>query len=361
MPVLAMPRLSDTMEEGTIVAWLKEPGEAVAVGEDVVEIETDKATMAYAADVAGVLRIGAGAGATLPLGALIGLIEVEGEELSAADLAGVVGAAEHITEDAAAAPPADPPREDPTATPEAPAAAPATGAAPAASRRDPTRIERLVARRMVQSRTEIPEFTVTVEVDMSAALALRADLKAVAGGSSGRRVPSVNDLIVKACALALRDHPRINSAWVDEQIVTPERVNVGIAVATDDDGLVVPVLADADELTLGVLAARTRELTRRARTGEITPPELCGGTFTISNLGMLGVAHFTAIISPGQGAILAVGSSQQRYVPVAGEPVLRPILSLTLTSDHRVIYGAHAAAFLDRVRALLEHPGGLAL
>lgn len=359
MPAVLMPRLSDSMEEGTIVSWLVPDGTAVAPGVEIVEIETDKATMAYAADVAGVLRIGAGAGATLPLGALIGLIEVEGEELSAADLAGVVGAAEHITEDAAAAPPADPPREGPTATPEAPA--PGPGAAPAASRRDPTRIERLVARRMVQSRTEIPEFTVTVEVDMSAALALRADLKAVAGGSSGRRVPSVNDLIVKACALALRDHPRINSAWVDEQIVTPERVNVGIAVATDDDGLVVPVLADADELTLGVLAARTRELTRRARTGEITPPELCGGTFTISNLGMLGVAHFTAIISPGQGAILAVGSSQQRYVPVAGEPVLRPILSLTLTSDHRVIYGAHAAAFLDRVRALLEHPGGLAL
>ncbi|WP_320672217.1 dihydrolipoamide acetyltransferase family protein [Patulibacter defluvii] len=357
MPAVLMPRLSDSMEEGTIVAWLVPDGTAVAPGVEIVEIETDKATMAYAADAAGVLRIGVGAGTTLPLGTPIGLIEVDGEEDCAEQLAAVVSAAEHLTEAAAAAAPA-PAAPAPAAA--VPTPEPAADARPA-ERRDPTRIERLIARRMVQSRTEIPEFTVTVEVDMSAALALRADLKAVAGGHPERRAPSVNDLIVKASALALADHPRINSAWIDGQIVEPRRIDVGVAVATDDGGLVVPVVRDADQLTLGRLAARTRELTRRARDGQITPPELSGGTFTISNLGMLGVAHFTAIISPGQGAILAVGSSQQRYVPVDGQPTLRPIVALTLTCDHRVIYGAHAAAFLDRLRALLEHPGGLAL
>lgn len=226
----------------------------------------------------------------------------------------------------------------------------------------PTRIERLVAERMVQSRAEIPEFTVTVEIDMTAAVALRGELKAVGVGSGpDRRIPAVNDLIVKACALTLREHPRVNSAWTDEGIARSEHINVGIAVSTDDDGLVVPVVRGADVLSLGVLAARTRDLTRRARAGLLTPTELAGGTFTISNLGMHGVSHFTAIIPPGQGAILAVGSILARYVPVAGEPALRSVMSVTLSCDHRIIYGAHAAAFLDRLRTRLEHPGSLAL
>ncbi len=223
--------------------------------------------------------------------------------------------------------------------------------------REPSRIERLVTKRMVQSRTEIPDFAVTVEIDMSAALALRADIKRV----GGKRTPSVNDLIVKACAMTLRDHPRVNSAWVDDQVAEHDHVNVGVAVATDDEQLVVPVIADADLLSLGALAERSRDLTKRARSGGITPAELSGGTFTVSNLGMLGVAHFSAIITPGQGAILAVGSTVTKFVPVDDQPVARPVLTATLCSDHRVIYGAHAAAFLDRLRTYLEHPGSLAL
>src|SRR5690606_6720692 len=132
-------------------------------------------------------------------------------------------------------------------------------------------------------------------------------------------------LIVKACALTLREYPRINSAWVDDQVAEYGHVNVGVAVATDDEQLVVPVIADTDQLTLGQLAERSRDLTKRARSGRITPAELSGGTLTVSNLGMLGVAHFSAIITPGQGAILAVGSTVKKLVPVDDEPVVRPV------------------------------------
>ncbi|CAB4905200.1 unannotated protein [freshwater metagenome] len=259
---------------------------------------------------------------------------------------------------------------DPTAADASPTAAASPAAPPAApattdpagdpTLRVPSRIERLVSDRMVQSRTEIPEFTVSVEIDMAAALALRGDLKAVGAPGGGGRTPSVNDLFVKACALALVDHPRIRSAWTDDGVLQHERIDVGVAVATDDGGLVVPVVRGADRTGLAVLAATTRELTGRARKGRITPAEMSGATFSISNLGAMGVSHFTAIIGPGQGAILAVGATLDRFVPVAGEPVLRPICTVTLSSDHRVIYGAHAAAFLERLRSILEHPGALA-
>jgi pyruvate dehydrogenase E2 component (dihydrolipoamide acetyltransferase) len=215
---------------------------------------------------------------------------------------------------------------------------------------------------MVQSRTTIPDFAVAVDIDMGRALELRAELKTVGAVGGSGRTPSVNDLVVKACALALREHPRIRSAWDDDgTIVEHDAVHVGVAVATDDGGLVVPVVRDADRLGLGALAATTRDLAGRARAGRVTPRELSGGTFTISNLGALGVAHFTAIVSPGQGAILAVGAVADRLVAVDGAPAVRPVMTATLCSDHRVIYGAHAAAFLDRLRTLLEHPGSLAL
>ncbi len=368
-----MPRLSDSMEEGTIVAWLVEDGTLVSQGDEIVEIESDKATLAYPAEATGVLRIAVATGTAAAPGTQIAQIDVGADRSVAVSLPKVPEGGE-ATEEAAGAPtngtgPSTTQPEVATARPttagdDAPSppapAAPATAAtsAPTGVRfREPSRIERLVTKRMVQSRTEIPDFAVTVEIDMSACIALRSDLKRV----GGKRVPSVNDLIVKACALTLRDHPRVNSAWVDDQVAAYEHVNVGVAVATDDEQLVVPVIADADRLTLGQLAERSRELTKRARAGRIAPAELSGGTFTVSNLGMLGVAHFSAIITPGQGAILAVGSTVTRFVPVDGQPVARPVLTATLCSDHRVIYGAHAAAFLDRLRTYLEHPGSLAL
>jgi pyruvate dehydrogenase E2 component (dihydrolipoamide acetyltransferase) len=384
-----MPRLSDSMEEGTIVAWLVEDGALVSQGDEIVEIESDKATLAYPAETSGVLRIAVATGTAAAPGTRIARIDVNGDrsvpvsvpapadgtaegEAAPTPTTGAKttdGAAREANGAAGAAPSASATDAAPSATgttdrdSRSAAAAPSPATSPTASAptgvrfREPSRIERLVTKRMVQSRTEIPDFAVTVEIDMSACIALRADLKRV----GGKRVPSVNDLIVKACALTLRDHPRVNSAWVDEQVAEYEHVNVGVAVATDDEQLVVPVIADADRLTLGQLADRSRELTKRARAGKITPAELSGGTFTVSNLGMLGVAHFSAIITPGQGAILAVGSTVSKFVPVDGQPVARPVLTATLCSDHRVIYGAHAAAFLDRLRTYLEHPGSLAL
>lgn len=368
-----MPRLSDSMEEGTIVAWLVEDGALVTQGDEIVEIESDKATLAYPAEATGVLRIAVGTGTAAAPGTQIARIDVDAERSVAVNLPADDGTAGGPARDDAAdgrgdaADDAGP--QGATASGDASSPDAATDAARAADARraasaptgvrfrEPSRIERLVTKRMVQSRSEIPDFTVTVEIDMAAALALRADLKRV----GGKRVPSVNDLIVKASALALRDHPRINSAWVDDQVAEYDHVNVGVAVATDDGQLIVPVIADADRLTLGELATRSRDLTKRARSGGITPAELSGATFTVSNLGMLGVDHFTAIVTPGQGAILAIGSTVTRFVAVDDQPVARPVMTATLSSDHRVIYGAHAAAFLDRLRTYLEHPGSLAL
>lgn len=380
MPEVLMPRLSDATTEATIVAWLVPDGALVSIGDEVVEIETDKATTAWPADADGVLSIAVPAGRTVFPGTAIARIGLAGTtaETDPTTTGDAPGAA--TDEDALAATadattpaarngtdarPADRPAS-PTPATDAPAP-PVTvhSAVPRDDDRTPTlrepgRIERLVADRMAQSRSEIPEFTVSVDVDLGAALALRGDLKAVGAPGSGGRTPSVNDLFVKACALALVDHPRVRSAWTGDGVLEHGRIDVGVAVATDDGGLVVPVVRDADRLGLAALAASTRELTGRARRGRITPAEMAGATFTISNLGAMGVAHFTAIIGPGQGAILAVGAAIDRFVPVDGAPVLRPVCTVTLTCDHRVIYGAHAAAFLERLRAVLEHPGALA-
>ncbi|WP_051471255.1 dihydrolipoamide acetyltransferase family protein [Patulibacter minatonensis] len=385
MPEVLMPRLSDATAEATIVAWLVPDGTLVRVGDEVVEIETDKATTAWPADHEGVLSIAIPAGRTVCPGTAIARIgDGPAGGTTGAGTNGATGNGKATT-DGAATNGAE--ATDQTAT-QGPAAdgvtakgvspgdgAPGDGAAAKArptdgadddaapgapTLREPTRIERLVSERMVQSRTEIPEFTASVDIDLAAALRLRSDLKTVGAPGGGGRTPSVNDLFVKACALALVDHPRVRSAWTDEGVLQHERIDVGVAVATDDGGLVVPVVRGADRLGLASLAAETRDLTGRARKGRITPAEMAGATFSISNLGAMGVTHFTAIIGPGQGAILAIGAAVDRFVPVDGAPVLRPVCTVTLSSDHRVIYGAHAAAFLDRLRTILEHPGALA-
>jgi pyruvate dehydrogenase E2 component (dihydrolipoamide acetyltransferase) len=405
MPEVLMPRLSDATTEATIVAWLVPDGTLVRVGDEVVEIETDKATTAWPADHEGVLSIAVEAGRTVCPGTAIARIgdgparddatngsrTAKGDAVTNGDAptrttsaangnaAGPNGAAAAAGDAEAAktasgsgtpdatgtggpsvgrgattngSGPADAPREAATSRDDTAADAPTL--------RVPSRIERLVSERMVQSRSEIPEFTASVDIDLAAALRLRSDLKAVGAPGGGGRTPSVNDLFVKACALALVDHPRVRSAWTDEGVLQHERIDVGVAVATDDGGLVVPVVRGADHLGLASLAAATRDLTGRARKGRITAAEMAGATFSISNLGAMGVTHFTAIIGPGQGAILAIGAAVDRFVPVDGQPVLRPICTVTLSSDHRVIYGAHAAAFLDRLRTILEHPGALA-
>jgi pyruvate dehydrogenase E2 component (dihydrolipoamide acetyltransferase) len=194
---------------------------------------------------------------------------------------------------------------------------------------------------------------------MERAVALRAQLKEVAE-TAGGTVPSFNDMVVKASALALREHPRANGSYRDGRFELFGRVNVGVAVAAHDS-LVVPTIFDADRKSLGEIARDARALSERVRANAITPPELGGGTFTVSNLGMFGISSFTAVINPPQAAILAVGRIEPTPVVRNGEIVVRNVMSLTLVCDHRILYGAEAAEFLGRIRALLEQPLALAL
>jgi pyruvate dehydrogenase E2 component (dihydrolipoamide acetyltransferase) len=226
-----------------------------------------------------------------------------------------------------------------------------------------TRTQQTIARRMAEAKATIPDFSLQVEVDMEACVALRSELVAIArsGDGDSPAAPTYNDMVVKACALALREQPRVNSSYRDGRVQLHGRVNVGVAVATDD-ALVVPTVFDADTKALGEIARETHALVGRVRSGEITPPELGGGTFTVSNLGMLGASGFTAIINPPQAAILTVGALERRAVPAGdGEIAARSMLTLTLVCDHRVLYGADAARFAGRVRQLLEHPLALLL
>ncbi|MCW3019893.1 MAG: 2-oxo acid dehydrogenase subunit, partial [Solirubrobacterales bacterium] len=221
----------------------------------------------------------------------------------------------------------------------------------------PSRLQLLVARRMAEAKATIPHFQVQTEVAMDAAMSLRAALKASA---IDQVVPSVTDLIVKACAIALRGHPRANGSYADGAFQLHGRINVGIAVAADD-ALVVPVIADADTRSLGAIARETRLLAERVRGGTITPPECSGATFTVSNLGMYGMTAISPVINPPQAAILGVGSLRETLARVDGEIVDRTLMTLTLSCDHRILYGADAARLLADVRALLEAPLGLAL
>jgi pyruvate dehydrogenase E2 component (dihydrolipoamide acetyltransferase) len=417
MAELVMPRLSDSMEEGTIVRWLVEDGAEVHRGEEIVEIETDKATMTYEADADGVLRIVAAEGDTLPIGAVIAQIGGEnggapapvasaaepataeapprepvavpapeapppvagdgGERVKASPVArriarergvdlealagsGPGGRIVKADVEAAVAAPAAPPKPEPAAP--APAAAPSVADVATAKGevrvQELTRTQQTIARRMAESRATVPDFTLRADVDMEAAVQARESLKAAAG--EGQAVPSLNDMVVKACGLALREFPRINAAYRDGRFELYSRVNVGVAVAVAE-GLVVPTIFDADTKALGEIAREARTLAAKVREGTITPPELSGGTFSVSNLGMYGIRDFTAVINPPQAAILSVGEVEPRPVVRDGEIVARHTMGVTLACDHRILYGADAAEFLGRVRALLEAPMSLAL
>jgi pyruvate dehydrogenase E2 component (dihydrolipoamide acetyltransferase) len=209
---------------------------------------------------------------------------------------------------------------------------------------------------MAESKATAPDHTLVVEVDMTLCVELRSRLDDVAEDA-----PSINDMVVKAVATALREHPRVNGAYRDGKLELYSRVNVGIAVPTDE-ALVVPTIFDADRKSLGQIARDSAELAQKARGRTITPPEVAGGTFTVSNLGMYGIDEFTAIINPPQAAILGVGSLKKRaVVDETGRVVARETIRLSLVADHRILYGSDAAAFLARVRQLLEDPLSLAL
>jgi pyruvate dehydrogenase E2 component (dihydrolipoamide acetyltransferase) len=402
MPEISMPRLSDSMEEGTILKWLKSQGDEVARGEDLVVIETDKAAMTYESDQDGTLTILAEEGATVPVGVAIARLGGEdggpaAPEPTAADaraaappasgrvrasptarrlaqrlgldldaIQGSGPAGRIVVADVEALAPAEPapeparraPESEPPEPPEPPAAADdgATGRGQTTVR-ELSRLQQTIARRMAESKATAPEFVVSLEVDMAAAVEFRSALKATVPDA---HVPSLNDFVVKASALALRDFPRANAAYRDGRFELYSRVNVGIAVAAQD-ALIVPAIMDADRKSLGEIALAARALAERVRAGQVTPAELSAGTFSVSNLGMWGVQRFTAVLNPPQAAILAVGEMTPRPVVRDGEIVVRPVMELTLTCDHRILYGADAAQFLARVRERLERPLSLAL
>jgi pyruvate dehydrogenase E2 component (dihydrolipoamide acetyltransferase) len=448
MADVVMPRLSDSMEEGTILQWFKQPGDEVAVGDELVEIETDKANMAYEADVAGTLsEILVQEGETVSIGVPIARVDGEGPGPSIAGPVAAVGGPAGGSKPSSAPPTATPPAEEmaepsaapaedgrikaspvarriarergielgalqgsgpggrivkadvesasaaggvdsggprteaPTSTardqqadalgpppagpPEAvtgPAAEPPGPAVETAkgtiTYEDSTKLQSTVARRMAESKATAPHFYLEAEVDMSRLVEARAQIKAAAG--EGDVVPSFNDMIVKACALALREHPRANGAYRDGRFELYSRVNVGIAVAAND-ALVVPTIFDADQKVLRQIAAEARTLAQKVRDGQIIPPELSGATFTVSNLGMFGIDSFAAVINPPQAAILAVGAIAERPVVRDGQFSTAHLMRVNLACDHRILYGAQAAEFLARIRSLLEEPLSLAL
>jgi pyruvate dehydrogenase E2 component (dihydrolipoamide acetyltransferase) len=254
--------------------------------------------------------------------------------------------------------------------PEAPAPAAQAGATPGVSEKpetakgqvevvELTKLQQTVARRMAESKATAPHFYLQAEFDMTPAVEGRARLKAQA--KEGDVVPTFNDMVVKACALALREFPRANGAYRDGKIELYSRINVGVAVAAQD-ALVVPTVFDADQKGLRRIATESRALAGRVRDGSITPPELSGGTFTVSNLGMYGISNFHAVINTPQAGILAVGEVKAKPVVTdSGEIEPRQLMGVTLACDHRILYGADGAEFLARVRQLLEEPLGLAL
>jgi pyruvate dehydrogenase E2 component (dihydrolipoamide acetyltransferase) len=422
---VGMPRLSDSMEEGTVLKWLVEEGGEVKRGEPLVEIETDKANMTYEADTDGVLiKVIAKEGDTLPVGDPIAEIGEEGEAPPSGG-EGETGEDEREEaqpeakdEEPEPEPEEQPKREAPDsggngggrikASPvarrmagqlgvelarlegsgpggrivkadvesaagdgsaaktedkeeEAPAEAPAakkesSGAKGEVEVQELTRLQQTVTRRMAESKATAPDFALTLDVDMTEAVKLRKRLKEVADPA-----PSFNDMIVKAAATALRDFPKVNGAYRDGRFELYEKVNVGIAVAAEGT-LVVPTIFSADSRSLGDIASSARKAIEKVRNNEITPPELSGGTFTVSNLGMYGIERFTAIINPPQAALLTVGSLEKKpAVDDRERVVVRDQLTLTLVCDHRILYGADGAQFLARVRELLEQPLSLAL
>ncbi len=392
MADVVMPRLSDSMEEGTILTWLKQVGDEVAVGEDLVEIETDKANMAYEADVAGTLtEILADEGDTLPIGSPIARIGEASEDGGGASAEGPEAAAGAPQSGAAPAGQGERVKASPVAKRLAKErgvdlssvqgsgpggrvvkkdveglAGPAVSApAPSAETakgevavQELTKLQQVIARRMAESKATAPHFYLSVEIDMSRAVEARKAIKAAA--KEGEVVPSFNDMVVKASAIALRESPKANGSYKDGRFELYSRVNVGVAVAAEG-ALVVPTVFDADRKGLRQIASDSRALAGRVRDGSVTPPELAGGTFTVSNLGMFGIDEFSAVINTGQAGILAVGAIVERPAVRDGEIVPAQLMKATLSCDHRILYGAEGAEFLARVRALLEEPVSLAL
>jgi len=452
MSEVNMPRLSDTMEEGTIARWLKKAGDEIKKGDILAEIETDKATMDLESYDAGVLeQILVQEGETAPIGQAVAIIgsgkdvskgqaeqkqeqtaptatrtadreeqaesrpqatETNVEDTQAApvaaedrqpgrtssqgeqraespessdgslikasplarrmaqehniDLRQVHGTGpggrivrddiEDILEQQRTTPaPAEAQPQVPSEESPVPSSTEVT-AAPDEEVRTLSRVQMIIARRLTESKQTIPHFYVSSEVDMTEALAMRQVFNASAG-EDGVKV-SVNDLIVKACALALEKFPEVNTSFKDGQFVRHKHINVGVAVDIPA-GLVVPVIRDANIKGVRSIARESKALIEKARANKLSTTDLDGGTFSVSNLGMMDVTDFIAVINPPQAGILAIASTRKHFVPVDGQPVIRDLMSMTMSADHRILYGATVARFLQEVKRLLQNPYSL--
>ncbi len=399
-----LPKLGLAQEEGTIVKWLKPEGGRVAKGEPLFEVMTDKATLEVESPASGVvLRILVPEGETVPVAATIALIGEPGERVPAADrfvreeveavpsraatgssFGQVRPTEEGGSTGAALRAPGERIRISPRAralaasrgldvrvitgtgpggriveqdVQQALAARKASTPVPAASPSSPpvaARMRAIIARRMLESLQSTAQLTLVTEADMAEAVRLREELAPELERRDGVNV-TYTDLVVRTAALALRDHPALNARWEGEGARRLDEVHIGVAVALDD-GLVVPVVRHADRATVSQISAAIRDLSERARALRLRPEEMQGGTFTVTNLGMFEVDAFTPILNPPEAAILGMGRVHRRPAAVGERVEIRPAMALSLTFDHRVVDGAPASQFLQRIKHLLEHP-----
>ncbi|NND63946.1 MAG: pyruvate dehydrogenase complex dihydrolipoamide acetyltransferase [Flavobacteriaceae bacterium] len=419
--IITMPRLSDTMEEGTVASWLKKEGDTVEEGDILAEIETDKATMEFESFYNGtLLKIGIAEGETAKVDALLAIIGPAGTDVSGINTTAPAKTEKKATSDSKIS------EEKKTETPKAatkqttgvksesapssstgpngrifvsplarkmaeekgislsdvkgsgengrivkrdidnyqPSAQPSTTAEGAPSpvaiytpvgeesfeELSNSQMRKTIAKRLGESKFTAPHYYLTVELDMDNAIKSRATINEVPDVKI-----SFNDMIVKACAMALRKHPQVNSQWADSVTKIAKHIHVGVAVAVED-GLVVPVLKFADQMTFSQIGAQVKDLAGKARNKKLTPDEMQGSTFTVSNLGMFGIKEFTSIINAPNSAILSVGTIVQKPVVKNGEIVVGNTMTVTLACDHRTVDGATGAQFLQTLRQYIENP-----
>lgn len=403
--VVTMPRLSDTMEEGTVAKWHKKVGDQVSEGDLLAEIETDKATMDFEAFQEGkLLHIGIDEGATAPVDSILAILGEEGEDISTI-LTGN-GAQDKEEDKAEENQPEAKEEVQVTESPAVPAqsseavldggrlkvsplarklaedkgidlhqvtgsgesgrivkrdidefkpSATAASASPAMSSGGyedvpVSQMRKTIAKRLAESKFSAPHFYLTLEIDMDAAIAARKSVNEI----SDTKI-SFNDMVIKASAMALRKHPKVNSSWLGDKIRVNYDVNIGVAVAVDE-GLLVPVVRHADQKGMAAINAEVKEMAGKARDKKLQPEDWEGNTFTISNLGMFGIEEFTAIINPPDSCIMAVGGIRQVPVVKNGAVVPGNVMKVTMSCDHRVVDGATGAAFLQTFKANLENP-----
>jgi pyruvate dehydrogenase E2 component (dihydrolipoamide acetyltransferase) len=408
--VITMPRLSDTMEEGTVAAWLKKEGDEVSEGDILAEIETDKATMEFESFYSGtLLKIGIQEGGTAPVDKLLAIIGPAGTDVSgiAENFKGGSAPATKKTAPASPDPKQEAPKQDVKAAaksvPQNTAVTTNNGrifASPLAKKLATdkginlatvqgsgengrivkkdienytpgaavgvasyvpvgeesfeevtnSQMRKTIAKRLGESKFTAPHYYLTVELDMDHAIAARTAIN-----SNPDVKISFNDMIVKACAMGLRKHPRVNTQWTTNATRIAKHIHIGVAVAVED-GLLVPVLKFADQMTFSQIGANVKEMAGKARNKKLTPQEMEGSTFTVSNLGMFGIKEFTSIINQPNSAILSVGAIVQKPVVKNGQIAVGNTMTVTLACDHRTVDGATGAAFLQTLRTYIENP-----